>query len=46
MNAASARHACLVLASYTGWGRRELEDLELEDLIAWMEALEASLHKA
>lgn len=46
MNAASARHACLVLASHTGWGRRELEDLELEDLTAWMEALDEVVQPA
>jgi len=39
MTAASARRACLVLASYTGWGLRELEDLDIEELDAWMRAL-------
>jgi len=28
-----------VLASYTGWGLRELEDLDIEELDAWMRAL-------
>lgn len=39
MTGASIRRACLVLASHTGWGLEELLDLELDELLAWQEAL-------
>lgn len=39
MSVASARRCCLVLASYTGWGLKDLLDLTVEELAAWMQAL-------
>lgn len=45
LSPATARRACVAIAMQTGWGLRELMDLDGEALIAWLEAVTAQVRK-
>lgn len=41
LSEADCRKACLALASQTGWPLSELQEMDCEELLAWLEAWKA-----
>lgn len=38
VNTADLRRLCVVLASFTGWSLAEIGEMEIPELLAWVEA--------